>query len=386
MAVYKSAGKWRYRNKGVRLPDGRIIAVSGTPAVNTKAAAEQAEADRVALEIDRVRFPEKYAEAQPVEAKPALTFAEFWERRYYPTTTGDGVGTRQLKAQHARDHILPAVGGLELGAIGRRELDELRGRLMGPTDTRGALSAKTTRCILGTLGHALVMAHAWGDLDALPKMPKVRVEDPEWDHLTLQETRALIQAARDPRDRLLLLFAVSTGARAGEELALEWADLTLTPGAEAVRFKRSRRKDVTGPTKSRHHRSVPLPPALADALRAARLDAGARPLVFVDQAGAQLRLCQLHDALERTLKRAGLRRVRWHDLRHSFASHLVAAGVPLNVVQQRLGHSTIAMTMRYAHLAPDHHRHFVDLGILGQRRAKTSVTAEGQSEKSPSLN
>jgi len=51
--------------------------------------------------------------------------------------------------------------------------------------------------------------------------------------------------------------------------------------------------------------------------------------------------------------KAGLRRLRWHDLRHSFASQAVASGVPLNVVQAWLGHSTVAMTMRYSHLAPN---------------------------------
>jgi site-specific recombinase XerD len=51
-------------------------------------------------------------------------------------------------------------------------------------------------------------------------------------------------------------------------------------------------------------------------------------------------------------QRAGLRRIRWHDCRHSFASQLTSAGVPLRQVQDYLGHSTIAMTMRYAHLAP----------------------------------
>ena len=61
---------------------------------------------------------------------------------------------------------------------------------------------------------------------------------------------------------------------------------------------------------------------------------------------------QLHERLWTACRRAGLRKVRWHDLRHSFASQLVIAGVPLRQVQDWLGHSTIAMTMRYSHLAP----------------------------------
>jgi integrase len=58
-------------------------------------------------------------------------------------------------------------------------------------------------------------------------------------------------------------------------------------------------------------------------------------------------------------RRAGLRRIRWHDCRHSFASQLVIAGTPLRQVQEWLGHSTILMTMRYSHLAPGGGREFL---------------------------
>lgn len=65
--------------------------------------------------------------------------------------------------------------------------------------------------------------------------------------------------------------------------------------------------------------------------------------------------------LWRVCKRAGLRRIGWHVLRHSFASHLVMKGVPLKVVQELLGHATMEMTMRYAHLSPNVGRDAVKL-------------------------
>src|SRR4051812_4376126 len=70
------------------------------------------------------------------------------------------------------------------------------------------------------------------------------------------------------------------------------------------------------------------------------------------QARKPLTLWQLHQRLEGACRRAGLRAIRWHDLRHTFASHLVMANVPLRQVQDWMGHSTMAMTMRYAHLMP----------------------------------
>jgi site-specific recombinase XerD len=75
-------------------------------------------------------------------------------------------------------------------------------------------------------------------------------------------------------------------------------------------------------------------------------------LVFCRVDGKPFSLWQLHERLWGACRRAGLREIRWHDLRHSFASQLVSAGVRLRQVQDWLGHSTITMTMRYSHLAP----------------------------------
>lgn len=218
------------------------------------------------------------------------------------------------------------------------------------------------------------------DLVALPKWPKFKVEDDEWDFLTPDEARALLAAARDDRDRLMLWFAVATGARAGEQLALKWSDITWTEGAESVRFRRSFTHGHLGTTKSKRHRSVPLPPALADALQAARNEAGARELVFANDSGRMMRIGQLHECLWRSLKRARLREIRWHDLRHSFASHLVAAGVPLNRGAGKDGSQHDPDDDALQPLAPEQHRTFVDVtagqkldGSSGSKRSRTDV-------------
>jgi site-specific recombinase XerD len=70
--------------------------------------------------------------------------------------------------------------------------------------------------------------------------------------------------------------------------------------------------------------------------------------------------------LWRACERAGLRRIGWHVLRHTFASHLVMRGAPLKAVQELLGHATIEMTMRYAHLSPDTRRDAVDCSTLAR--------------------
>jgi len=97
-------------------------------------------------------------------------------------------------------------------------------------------------------------------------------------------------------------------------------------------------------------------------------------LVFSDSQGKMLTKGGTKAPLENALKRAGLRHIGWHALRHTFASHLVMRGAPIKAVQELLGHSTIEMTMRYSHLSPDARRDAVRM--LGETAA-ISVEAPG---------
>jgi integrase len=187
----------------------------------------------------------------------------------------------------------------------------------------------------------------------VPRFPKLKLPQTAVDYLRLPEVGALLAAARDVRDRALLHVACSTGMRAGEIIALKWGDIDGT--GSTVRVSRSRTRGVTKSTKSGRHRSIPLTGDLLRDLRALREADGDRAdddLVF-HRGGEPVRIGQLHEALWRTLKAAGLRKVRFHDLRHSFASNLVSAGVPIVQVQHWLGHSSVSTTEIYAHLAPN---------------------------------
>lgn len=104
--------------------------------------------------------------------------------------------------------------------------------------------------------------------------------------------------------------------------------------------------------KSRQTRHVPLNEEAVDVLRRWRDQSGTAMRVFDVVTGFQA-------AWEKILKRAGISNFRWHDLRHHFASRLVQQGVPLNTVRDLLGHSTVGMSLRYAHLAPDQRREAV---------------------------
>lgn len=106
-----------------------------------------------------------------------------------------------------------------------------------------------------------------------------------------------------------------------------------------------------GPLKEGRSREVPLNEVALESLKAHRHFRG--PFVFCNAGGTYLKNDACRNAFLRASKRAGLRSVGWHTLRHTFASHLVMRGVPLKTIQALLEHATIEMTMRYAHLSPD---------------------------------
>jgi len=217
------------------------------------------------------------------------------------------------------------------------------------------ISAKRVHNVLGTLCKILVTAVDWEVLPVLPRFPKIKTTESSYDFFTRVESDKLLSVARDQGERVLLMFALYTGARAGEQIAFEWQDLDLHN--RLVVFRRSSTNGIVGPTKTGKERKVPLTGALEAGLKAIKHLKG--PRVFCRPDGKPLTLWQLHERLWGACRRAGLRRIRWHDLRHSFASQLVIGGTPLRQVQEWLGHSTIIMTMRYSHLAPGGGREFL---------------------------
>jgi integrase len=125
-------------------------------------------------------------------------------------------------------------------------------------------------------------------------------------------------------------------------LALQWDDVDLVTGRLVVSRNLSR-GEITTP-KNGKTREIPLGDDVLAALKRH---------VFSKADGSMFTKGECKHPLWRACKRAGLRRIGWHVLRHTFASHLVMRGAPMKAVQELMGHSTMEMTMRYAHLSPD---------------------------------
>lgn len=331
------SGAWR-----VRWIDERGKRRSAT--FRTEAAAK-AGLRRALVEVDDVRSGRA---APKVEAPLFRAFVNERWLKTYPAAAGNRERTVVEKTIHVERHLMPHLGHLRLDQIRGEAVDKLFAAL------NAKLAPKSVKNIRATLGTILRSAKKWGELADVPELPRVKVPQREWHWLTAADSEKLLAAAVDPEERTLLLFALHTGARFGEQRAITWGDIDWQNRLVVIRRSMPHGTEEVGPTKSGRERRIPMTDSLHTALKSIRdlrhLKGG---LVFCRRRdGGALSLYAVRERLGRACRKAGVLEIRWHDLRHSFASQLVSAGVPLRQVQEWLGHSTIAMTERYSHLAP----------------------------------
>ncbi len=187
----------------------------------------------------------------------------------------------------------------------------------------------------------------------LPRNPTETVERPRLtrragiDVFSAEEVLALVRAAANDQDGILYLTAAFTGLRVGELLALRWEDVDFE--AEAIRVRHSWTAGREGTPKSGRGRAVPMMDDVAQAL--ARLGqrerwTGEQDLVFCDPVGRHLGYKSLSRRYKEALAAAGLRQLRFHDLRHTFGTHAIRAADPREVMEW-MGHADIQTTQQY---------------------------------------
>jgi integrase len=357
-------GRWRYR-KVVRLPDGSKARITGCPTKNTRAAAEQEERER----LNALLLPQ----TTPSKPKGVPTLDEFSRVFLDGATVRNKPSEVQSKEMILRVHLKPAFGHLRLDRIGYAEIqDYVASKVSG----KKPLEKKTVNNHLTVLRRVLVVAKKRGVLQNVPEIEWLRSPKPQFDFLTFEEAERLVSAA-EGEWRCMILTAQRTGLRQGELLALRWEDVDLRTGLVTVR--RSVTRGIVTEPKSGRSRDVPLGDDVLAALKAHRHLKG--QLVFCTTEGRMFRNNECKHPLWRACKRAGLRRIGWHVLRHTFASHLVMRGAPLKAVQELMGHATVEMTMRYSHLSPNVPREAVLLldstrrGHIMDKTEKSTVTA-----------
>jgi integrase len=201
-----------------------------------------------------------------------------------------------------------------------------------------------------------------------PKRPEIQPLSPEQANL-------LMDAATGDRLQALYVLAIMTGMRQGELLGLRWGDVDLAGGRLEVRHTLQRLKgewSLVEPKTGRSRRTIRLAPTVLQALKThrarqaeERLAIGPawqdHGLVFTREDGSPLDSRALARQMRALLTRSGLPRIRFHDLRHTAGTSLIAEGIPLVMVKDLLGHSTIAITADiYSHVLPPHQEQVAD--------------------------
>lgn len=293
--------------------------------------------------------------AAGVQDRQGPTFASWWSdcREHYRVR--NSATTLARKDSLAKCHLLPALGTVPVASVTPARIGRLQDQMLGQ-----GLKPASVRQAMAVLGACLRRAHRLGvsEHDPMRRVEKVKVKRAEqkWTFLDFEETeRYLDAAAKDsPTWYALLLTAVRAGLRRGELLGLRWQDVDLQRAEITVRNARTKAggvKIVEGPPKSGNVRAVGMTGRVVDALSALPSRGRCR-YVFTTASHEPIEPDRERAAHTRAVKRAAIgRHVRFHDLRHTWASHLAMRGVSLAVVQQLGGWASYQMVQRYAHLS-----------------------------------
>ncbi len=302
-----------------------------------------------------------------------VTVREFLDRWLDAAAPTLRPATRRRYADLVRLHILPTVGNVKVAKLGPADVQRLYADRLA-----AGLSPTSVRHVHGVLHRALDQAVRWGLLarnvtDTVDPPRRSTPEAKAWD---ARQVAAFLAVAGGDDLNALWRLALLAGLRRGELLGLDWTDLDLDRGTLAVRRTLSRGADsrlIAGePKTASGRRQIALPTSAVDALRRHRLRRlelrlAAGPAhddqgrVFTTDTGGPLHPNSLALRFRRLTEAAGLPAIRLHDLRHTCATLMLANGEHPKVVQERLGHADIAMTMNlYSHVTPDMQRHAAD--------------------------
>jgi len=290
----------------------------------------------------------RYHDVFDVKKETQLTFNDLAQK--YVENYGNQRAFMTSK-RYLLDVVVGYFGELRLSQITYLDLETYRNRRKA-TPARGnkpRADASVNR-EMALLSHMLGKGVEWGMLETSPFKKGKRLMFKENNHrlrfLSEPEIEALLKACI-PHLRPIIETALLTGMRRGELLSLKWEQfrngfIYLTE------------------TKSGKARQMPINVRLAEVLKEVRRKNHLKSeYVFCDSQGR--RFYEVKRSFTSACRRAGIEEFRFHDLRHTFASRLVVKGASLKAVQELLGHSSLTMTMRYAHLSQEHLRDSVNL-------------------------
>ena len=262
-----------------------------------------------------------------------------------------------------RNHISPALGRIRIIELQPHQIQGFYTRL-----NKKGISPRTVKLVHSVLHRSLVVAQRQGLIGRNPAsvVQPPRVPYKEMKFLSDTQARQLLIAASEDRNAVLYYLALTTGMRQGELLGLKWSDLDWSSGELDIRRKAQRETGkgiVLSELKTRAGRRVILlGPDTLDKLAEHRQkqdierqsdDWQEMDLVFTSEKGTPIDQRNLLREYSALLDRAGLPKIRFHDLRHTAATLMLLHGTPLLIVSRRLGHSKPSITLDiYGHYLP----------------------------------
>lgn len=285
-----------------------------------------------------------------------------------------GPATWMRYEQYVRCHALPAIGSVRLTALSAQHLQELYAdRLaagLSPTTVKH-LHRVISRALSQAVRQGLVARNVASLVDP-PKTPRHKMQT-----LSSEQARVLLAAARGDRLEAVYVLALSTGMRQGEILGLRWSDVDLDQQRLQIRGTLQHRDGqlvVGEPKTASSRRQVVLSTTAIDALRRHRSAQAEERLrlgegwvdsdfVFTNQLGGPIDAGNLRSReFQPLLERAGLPKIRFHDLRHTAATLLLGEGVHPKIVSEMLGHAQVSITLdTYSHATPSMHHEAADV-------------------------
>lgn len=316
-----------------RFPDGRKERVRRTSPVQTKRGAEA---------YERLLREEMLDPPQPREEVPTFNrFADEFLATY--VKSNNKKSTEADKTSVLKVHLRPTFGKLWLDEIDLRRIERFKAKLV-----EKVAKPKTANNILAVLNKLLSYAVEVGVLESKPRIRLFRVPPTKFDFLDFEEWERLVAVLDlEPLWGPAILAAGEGGFRLGEILGMWCEDMDHVAGVITVR--RALWRDHLGSPKGHRERKVPMTRRLAARLKEQRHLKG--KFMWSDDEGEPLTKKMAQRALERCCRRAGLRRIGWHKLRHTFCSHLAMRGAAPKAIQELAGHRDITTTMKYMHLA-----------------------------------
>jgi integrase len=277
------------------------------------------------------------------------TLRFFLEEKYAPWLKSRNPKTAE-KTIKAFESSFPTLMDFQLSDINAWEIEKWRNKRLAD----GVKPATTNRQI-NTIKGCLSRAVEWGAIDShdLRKVKTLTVDNSKVRYLSKDEETRLrenLQACDSGFLDVIVLLALNTGMRKGELLSLEWSHVNFENKILTVDFQNA---------KSGNTRHLPLNSQAFNTLKEWQQNTDDMGFVFKDKNSLPLK--DFPYIWGELLNKAQITNFRFHDLRHHFASKLVMASVDLNTVRELLGHSDLKMTLRYAHLAPEHKAAAVNL-------------------------